>query len=72
MSWKVSSGEQVGLGVNAGMDYGMDIFHLEDLVLHLQEHGRCNLQTFENPMNTTVWRQGWLQTQDLGLEVDWA
>jgi len=49
------------------MGCGQEAFIAKNIVLSLQELGRCTLDKVNNPSETTIWSQGWLLTQELGL-----
>jgi hypothetical protein len=48
------------------------ILFLEDLVLHLRETRRMSLNLINKPMETTLWRQGWLNSGDLELNGEFV
>jgi hypothetical protein len=68
LAWKVGSWVQVKVGIDTILGCGEGIFLPKYLILYLHEQGRCKLNKFDNPLLSSVWSQGWLQDQALGLE----
>jgi hypothetical protein len=62
----------VRIGVDAIMGCNRDIFLLGALVQHLCVIGRTPLNLINKPMETTLWKQYWLSSTDLGLDGDFV
>jgi hypothetical protein len=67
LAWHVGDGTQVRIKVDAIMGCNRNVFLPRALVHHLQEVGRTTLNLINKPLETTLWKQGWLSSIDLGL-----
>jgi hypothetical protein len=50
---------------------GQNIFLLNNLINYLPEASTCTLKKIGNQETKIVWNQGWLSTQDMGLDAIW-
>lgn len=62
LTWMVGKGVQIRMGVNSILGYGQHIFLLDHLIHYLQVMGRCTLNRVNNPLETTIYFQGWIST----------
>jgi len=64
----LGGGSQVRIGVDALMCFNHDTFLLGDLVQYMRENEKLTLNLVNKPEETTLWKQGWLNSVDLGLD----
>lgn len=70
LGWKGGDGSQVRIGVNVMMVCDKSVFLLEYTIQHFPFIGTVTLNTIENHIETSLWSQGWLKDEDLGLQGD--
>jgi hypothetical protein len=70
LSWHVGVGTLVRIDIDAIMGCNRDIILLEELVTHLRDWGNNTLNTIDKPLDTTLWRKGWMISTYLGLTGD--
>jgi hypothetical protein len=67
LAWKVGLGSQVRIGTYAIVGCGEIIFLPKALIAKLWEIGHCTLNSIGDVAHSTIWRQGWLNVEDLGF-----
>ena len=64
-AWKEEDGYQVKVGSDVVVGCKINIFLPGNLFQHLQHIGRCTLILVQNPLDTTLWNQGWLKAHEI-------
>lgn len=72
LAWHVDSETQVKIGLDVVMSCNRNILLLKDLVTLLRETSKKTLNLINKPKETSLWRQSWMSSSDVGLEGEFA